>query len=151
MNQKDLYAPGPCGSGKKFKFCCYQEKREQTSIIEVVSGCGTYGSDELRASALQVLQKRGLVEKNTSLRMLVNGVYQDIYLQAVSLNEDYQFCDLPPEKWLEVYEKADKASRKWRPNWKAIGEDYLSLTQAVPEFVPGHFTYAAEMGTKLFC
>ncbi len=43
MNSKDMYAPCPCGSGKKFKFCCYQKQREQTRIVEVVAGSGKDG------------------------------------------------------------------------------------------------------------
>ncbi len=109
---------------------------------------GTYGSDLLRASALQILQERGQVERNMSLKMFVNRDYQDVYIQGVSLNKDYQFCDPPPGEWFEVYAKGQKASRKRRPNWKAIGEDFWRLTQAVPEFVPGHFNYAVTLANQ---
>ncbi len=32
MDQKDKYSPCPCGSGKKFKFCCYQKESDQPEV-----------------------------------------------------------------------------------------------------------------------
>ena len=41
MDSKDMYAPCSCGSGKKYKFCCYQKKVEQA----VVSSIAEYWAD----------------------------------------------------------------------------------------------------------
>lgn len=41
MNNEDLYKPCPCGSGKKYKFCCHVKRRESAASrppLRVLSG-----------------------------------------------------------------------------------------------------------------
>jgi len=80
----DLYRPCPCGSGKKFKFCCKEKQREQSPgpALLLLSGSDELPqwsevSDEFRNAVLGGDPVESLHPLRAGMKLMNNGKYKD--------------------------------------------------------------------------
>ena len=97
MSQTDMYAPCPCGSGKKYKFCCHQKPQSGASSLK--SARFWAGLSAHAAAEYDVLVARDgesfleAVDLNRdAMRQMQRSEFEKaipIFRKAVALSKDY--------------------------------------------------------------
>lgn len=143
MDNADAYAPCPCGSGKKYKFCCYLKLRAGGATATKI----TFGPDSLRLQALQALSKQGAASATVpeGVEVLLKGKRQKVTCTGTALNSDYVFCEDLPKKLAARYGKMIKESRGARPNWDKVETMCRQVLAEAPGDFPARYNYAISL------
>lgn len=106
---------------------------------------GSYGPDQLRLEAVQVLEMNGEIGNNESVEILLDGEKREIAVAHTCLNPEFSFgSDLPPE--IEpLYTKAIKAMQRKKPNFAKAGEMFQDVLHKLPAFYPAKYNYAVSL------
>ncbi len=119
-----------------------EAKHPKSIVLLLAIMKGSFGPDSIRLQAIRELRQREAIDLTNPIKVFLKGKYEEVKLSNTALNYDFRFAPELPEKWEKVYIKALKDGMKTKPDWKAIGENYLKILEAVPEFFPAYFNYA---------
>jgi len=93
MNQKKMYGPCPCGSGKKYKFCCYLKRSEQADVRAVAQFWAGASCEDAFADRFLNVDEGVFVDVsadfNKGFRLMARGEYKEaipFFRKAVSLS-----------------------------------------------------------------
>jgi len=95
MSQKKMYGPCPCGSGKKYKFCCYQKERDQPDLQQKAAFWAG-ASPKVKTDNPYEGMDRGVIDKayetcQKGLAYMNRGEYSraiPIFRKAMSISQD---------------------------------------------------------------
>jgi len=106
---------------------------------------GNFGTDPLRLHALSGLHNRGEIGSNDRIQMLQRGEYQEVCNVTTKLDWDFVYGPELPKKWSRLYDKAYFSGKKRNPDFEAIGNMYLKILDAAPDYFPAHYNYATTL------
>jgi tetratricopeptide (TPR) repeat protein len=117
---------------------------EATELLWLIAK-GSFGPDSLRIAAMQGLKERGATDPKQSVEVLLNGERREITLTGTRLNADFRFGEPLPKTLDALYAKTVKAGYKKRPDWEALGANYLRIMKEAPEYYPARYNYAVSL------
>ena len=102
---------------------------------------GRFGSDSIRFHAANELQVRGALDTSKPLKFFAKGKVQEISLNTLQLNPDYQFTDPLPPEWETLNLQVIKESYKRKPDWTFVEKICLQILAAHPEHYPSEYNF----------
>jgi tetratricopeptide (TPR) repeat protein len=128
----------------KLGFLAYAEHPDANALLWAIVK-GSFGPDELRSKALNMLQERGEIKPGELLEMLVDGKCMTVKAVGIKLNPEFCFSDPLPPALEKIYVKAITDGHKRNPNWERIGNAYQQIMRAAPDFYPVRYNYAVTL------
>lgn len=122
MSQTDMYAPCPCGSGKKYKFCCHQKPQSgASSLASARFWAGNSANAEAEYDVLVARDGDGFLKavdlNRDGMHQMRLGAFEKaipIFRKAVALSKDYYSPANNLAVCLYVVGKLDEAVRVQR-------------------------------------
>ena len=103
---------------------------------------GSYGPDELRIEALNILKMNGNIDRKEIIKVLLDGEIREIDLTSTCLNSDFRFGEKLPPKLDKQYTRVIKIMQKKKPDWDAADKLLQGIMREAPDYYPAKYNYA---------
>ena len=137
----------PNDSKASVELLCMASHPASVDLLTVIVN-GRFGPDAIRIHAVQELQKRGVLNADEPVALIVDGDVREVKLTGCHLNSDYQFVDPLPPEWEEVYFASVEEARAPDPDWAFVESSCRRVMEAFPEHHSARFNYCAALRSQ---